>query len=105
MTARTKPSQFEKVATVLCKDHEERLRKILHLDMLLAQVQSKNFLNKEAQQALAEAIEQSINSMRQSMVVVYAEEFDKRYPRLRKCAMSSSAALDERLKYFCAVRD
>jgi hypothetical protein len=73
--------------------------------MLLPQLQQKKFLNKEAQAVLFETIEQTINGLRRSMVVVYAEEFDKRHPGRRSCSLVSDQAMDEKLKYFCAVRD
>jgi len=100
-----KPSVFEKVAAARCKEDEDRLRQLLQIDILLPQVQQKKFLNKEAQAVLLETIEQTISGLRRSMVVVYAEEFDKRHPGLRSCSLSPSQAMDEKLKYFCAVRD
>jgi hypothetical protein len=54
---------------------------------------------------LFETIEQTISGLRRSMVIVYAEEFDKRHPGLRSCSLIPDQALDERLKYLCAVRD
>jgi hypothetical protein len=81
----TKPSVFEKVAAARCKEDEDRLRQLLQIDMLLPQVQQKRFLNKEAQAVLLETIEQTISGLRRSIVIIYAEEFDKRHPGLRSC--------------------
>jgi hypothetical protein len=61
--------------------------------------------NNAVERAIFETIEQTINGLRRSMVVVYAEEFDKRHPGRRSCSLVSDQAMDEKLKYFCAVRD
>jgi hypothetical protein len=100
-----KPSVFEKVAAAKCKKDEDRLRQLLQIDVLLPQLQQKKLLNKEAQAVLLEIIEQTITGLRRSMVILYAEEFDKRHPSLRSCSLVSSEATDEKLKYLCAIRD
>jgi hypothetical protein len=100
-----KPSGFERIAAARCKEAEDRLRQLLQLDILLPQVQQKRFLNKEAQAVLLETIEQTISRLRRSAVIVYAEEFDKRHPGLRSCSLALEQATDEKLRYFCAVRD
>ncbi|WP_316172842.1 hypothetical protein [Bradyrhizobium sp. SZCCHNRI2049] len=104
-TPNPKPSQFERLAVPRCKEDEDRLRQLLQIDIFLPQVQQKKFLNKEAQAALLEAVEQTITSIRRSMVIAYAEEFDKRNPGLRACSQTSTPQGDERLRYLCAVRD
>jgi hypothetical protein len=101
----TKPSKFEKVAAVRCKEDEDRLRQILQIDVLLPQLQQKKFLNKEAQAELFETIEQTVSGLRRSMVVVYAEQFDKRHPGSRSCSLASEQGMDDKIRYFCAVRD
>jgi len=103
--ANTKPNLFEKIAATLCKDHEDRLGKLLQLDVLIPQLQQKQILNRDAQRVIAETIEQTISGLRRSVVISYAEEFDKRHPGLRSCSLIPDQAMDEKLKYFCAVRD
>jgi predicted ATP-dependent protease len=105
VSPRTKPNQFERIAATKCKEDEERLRQLMQIDVLLPQVQQKQFLNKEAQAVLLEAIEQTVTGLRRSVVVIYAEEFDKRNPGLRSCSLTSAPQTDKRLKYLCAVRD
>lgn len=103
--ANTKPNEFEKIASILCKEHEGRLREVLHLDMLQAQLKSGKLLNQEAQRLVAETIEQVITNMRRGMVVLYASAFDKMHPGRRSCSLNPEPQIDDRLKYLCAVRD
>lgn len=103
--ANTKPYEYEKLAAILCKEHEDRLRYVLNLDMLQAQVENRKFLNKEAQRVISETIEQTITNMRRGMVIVYASAFDKLHPGKRSCSLNPEPLLDSGLKYLCAVRD
>ncbi|WP_315806943.1 MULTISPECIES: hypothetical protein [unclassified Bradyrhizobium] len=102
---KTKPNEFERIATTLCREPEELLRNILQLDVIEAQTKTQRFLNKEEQQLATENIETTIRNMRREVVVLYAQKFDERYPGLRSCTVAADDSTAGQFSYLCAIRD
>jgi hypothetical protein len=101
----TKPREFEHIATTMCTKIEEGFRKMLQIDIMIAQLNGKRFLNADERKVYADTIEQVIRNLRRTMVITYAQKYDAMHPGRRGCTVNNTAALDDPKSYLCAIRD
>lgn len=98
------PSQFERRAIPACKKQEQLFREAMTISVASALINSKKMTSAESLSFIDETIEQTVVRVRRSVLVLYASEFDKKYPGRRSCTVTSTDVNDTGA-VFCALRD